>query len=89
LIDAPIVAHVFLDLRVSEGLGPAVIGGNRAGMGRVKSQGSITVELAEAALLSNRQRDAEDARGHIGRACAGKCRNIDSDAGYPWYPDFR
>jgi len=46
LIDAPIVAHVFLDLRVSEGLGPAVIGGNRAGMGRVKSQGSITVELA-------------------------------------------
>ncbi len=32
LIDAPIVAHVFLDLRVPEGLGPAVIGGNRAGM---------------------------------------------------------
>jgi hypothetical protein len=32
LIDAPIVAHVFLDLRVSEGLGLAVIGGNHAGM---------------------------------------------------------
>jgi len=33
LIDAPIVAHVFLDLRVSEGLRPVVIGGNRAGHG--------------------------------------------------------
>jgi len=32
LIDAPIVAHVFLDLRVPEGLGPAGINGNRAGM---------------------------------------------------------
>jgi hypothetical protein len=28
LIDLPIVAHVFLDLRVSEGMGPAVVGGN-------------------------------------------------------------
>ena len=33
-----------------------------------------------AALFSNRQRDTEHAIGHIGSACAGKWRNIDSDA---------
>ena len=32
LDDAPIIAHVFLGLGVSEGLGLAVIGGNRAAM---------------------------------------------------------
>jgi hypothetical protein len=32
LIDAPIVAHVFLDLRVPEGLGPADYDGNDSGM---------------------------------------------------------
>jgi hypothetical protein len=36
--------------------------------------------LAEADLFSNRQRGAEHAGGHIGSACAGKWRNIESHA---------
>src|SRR6185312_14994120 len=36
--------------------------------------------LWSAALFSNRQRCAEYACGHVGSACAGKWRNIDSDA---------
>src|ERR1051326_3436896 len=35
---------------------------------------------AATALFSNRQRDAEHACGHVGSACAGKWRNIDSYA---------
>jgi hypothetical protein len=36
--------------------------------------------VAGSALFSHRQCDADHASGHIGSACAGKWRNIESDA---------